>query len=241
MLTIQWLGQAGICLQTGKGTTILIDPYLTETISKGYRPFIHARLMPPVLVIEEIPRIDAVLYTHDHMDHMDPNTVTRILWHSDAVITASSYVCRESLEKKIHVPEARLHPLDPGESMDLPGIRITAVYANHCPGAVGYLLASEGKTLYFCGDTQLFYDMKTIGETHQINCAFLCFNGQEGNMDISSAVQAAKVLGAGCVVPVHYGMYADNSVDPGLFELALKKACPQIRFMQLEPGREYQI
>ena len=57
---------------------------------------------------------------YDQMDHMDPNTVTRILWHSDAVITASSYVCRESLEKKIHVPETRLHPLDPGESMDLP-------------------------------------------------------------------------------------------------------------------------
>ncbi len=235
-LLVVWLGQSGYCLKAPDGTTVLIDPYLTNTISDGYRPYIHERLLPPVLDPEEPAGLNGVLYTHDHMDHMDPNTAVQLLWNTEALIVASEAVCERTLRRELRAPENRIRTIAEYETVSIGSLRITAVPANHWEGALGYIVEGEGKCLYFCGDTQLFYEMKSFAERWDIDTAFLCFNGQGGNMDISGAVAAAKMLRVRQVVPAHYGMYADNNGDPNLFELALHKKLPDVVFHAVKAG-----
>ena len=86
-IDIGWLGQAGFLVQTA-GHVVLIDPYLSDSLAKKYRgqEFSYERLMPVPIGIAEIGRIDAVLCTHRHSDHMDPETL--------AAVTARHPACR---------------------------------------------------------------------------------------------------------------------------------------------------
>lgn len=235
-LTIMWLGQSGYALKASDGTVIFIDPYLTDTISNGYRPYIHARMIPPVVDFDDCKSLSAILYTHGHMDHMDPNTVVQLLWNTNAYAVASPVICQSVLRETLRVPEGRYRKLDEFESMEIGAFKVTAVPANHGPGAIGYVVEAEGQCLYFCGDTQLFYTMPELAKRWDISTAFLCFNGQGGNMDISGAVAAAEMLKVHRVIPIHYGMYVDNNADPILLGAALSNKLPDVEFMVVNPG-----
>ncbi|MGH3851177.1 MAG: MBL fold metallo-hydrolase, partial [Pseudonocardiaceae bacterium] len=74
--TMTWIGHATLLLQLG-GVNILTDPHLTERASPF--PFIGPqRWVPPALNFRELPHIDIVLLSHNHYDHLDRGTVTRL-------------------------------------------------------------------------------------------------------------------------------------------------------------------
>ena len=235
-LLIMWLGQSGFAVKSSEGDILFIDPYLTDTISNGYRPYLHARMLPPVVECSEVSHLRAILYTHDHMDHMDPNTAVQLLWGTDAAVIASPPLCQTTLKEKFRIPETRLLPLAEYASHKINSVTITATPAHHSVGALGFILEIGALCLYFCGDTQLFYTMKDIAARWDIDTAFLCFNGQGGNMDISSAVSLAGMLHVREIVPTHYGMYVDNNAEPVLFKAALDKHFHEIGFHVMQPG-----
>jgi L-ascorbate metabolism protein UlaG (beta-lactamase superfamily) len=94
-----------------------------------------------------------------------------------------------------------------------------------CP-YLGYVLRFDALTIYNAGDTIPYEGLVERLVPYEIDLAFLPINGRDffrtragtiGNTDYREAAELAVAIGAETVVPVHYGMFAGNSVPPGHF------------------------
>ena len=222
-MTITFLGQSGYLLKT-KNSQIMIDPYLSDSVNRvAGRP----RLLPVPIKPEDIC-CDAVICTHNHLDHLDPDTVSKIP-ETQCFITTG--------EGKAHLKELgrnNVTVLHVGESLKVGDYKLTAVFANHTVEAFGLIVEAEGKTLYFSGDT--LYDERLFEiAAYSPDVTFICINGRLGNMNAGEAVEVAKAIGAGVNIPNHYDMFASNSEDP----CAFADFVPGGRI--LEFNREYEL
>jgi L-ascorbate metabolism protein UlaG (beta-lactamase superfamily) len=152
----------------------------------------------------------AILVTHDHLDHLDPDTVVQI---RDEMHFITTHGGREKLHS---LGKAHVTALSVGESITVGDFEITAVFAAHTVEAFGVVVKAEGFTLYFSGDTLYHEELFEIAKFFP-DVTFLCINGRLGNMNVEEALEVAKHIGASCNVPTHYDMFASNSEDPHLF------------------------
>ena len=197
------LGQSGYELKTSR-TRILIDPYLSDIVGRLHgRP----RLLPVPSV--EMP-CDGVFCTHNHLDHLDPETA--VLFPEDQAFfsTPEGCVVLHKLGKK-HTTDMQL-----GQSIVLGDMEIIPVFAAHTVDAIGLVVKAEGITLYFSGDTLYSEKLYEIGE-YRPDITLICINGRLGNMTCDEALLTAKAIGARVNVPNHYDMFASNSADPHQF------------------------
>ena len=204
-MTIRFLGQSGYILKT-ENAELVIDPYLSDSVNRvAGRP----RMLPIPIRPQEI-HCDAVVCTHDHLDHLDPDTVKHI--HDDQRFVTTQ-------EGKTHLKKlgkSNVVALRTGESLSVGDCKLTAVFANHTVEAFGLIVEAEGKVLYFSGDTLYDEQLLRIRDYHP-DIAFLCINGKLGNMNVSEALAVAKHIGAKINIPNHYDMFASNSENPQLF------------------------
>ena len=169
-MTIRPLGQSGYVLKT-KNSEIIIDPYLSDSVNRvAGRP----RLLPIPLKPADIC-CDAVICTHDHLDHLDPDTVTDIASKQLFVTTNGGKERLKSLGKENVVA------MNEGESVRLADFEITAVFADHTVEAFGVVIKAEGKTFYFSGDTLYNERLFDIAK-YSPDVTFICINGRLGNM-----------------------------------------------------------
>jgi L-ascorbate 6-phosphate lactonase len=235
-IDIMWLGQSGYILKNSANEMIIIDPYLTNTISHGLPPYIHSRLLPPVLAPDAVPEVMGVLLTHDHQDHLDPNSIVILAENTGLKFLGSDEVS-QMLINALDIPAVQVISMTTSTTQSIGNYQIEAVKAVHSEGAIGFIIKAEGMTLYFSGDTVLFKSMAEIGKKHSIDYAFLCCNGQAGNMDIMGALYAIKLLNTQRAIPNHYGMYADNTAIPEQFAYLFNKRYPDRQCILLEPGK----
>ena len=165
--TLTWIGHATMLIQLD-GVNVLTDPHFSERAS----PVSFAgprRLNPPGLAFEALPRIDVVVISHDHYDHLDRPSVQHLAathrplflvplglkaWFADLGITA-------------------VDELDWWGAVTLKGLTFTCVPAQHFSGRTpwdrnrrlwsGWVVAGRSKRLYFAGDTAYFGGFKEIG------------------------------------------------------------------------------
>jgi L-ascorbate metabolism protein UlaG (beta-lactamase superfamily) len=112
--------------------------------------------------------------------------------------------------------------MNKGGSVAIDGVRITMTHADHSAGdmyagsesplylgePVGVIVELEdGFRFYFAGDTDVFSDMRLIGERYRPSLAFLPIGGHF-TMDPVGAAMAAELLGVTDVAPIHYGTFA---------------------------------
>ena len=214
---VTWLGQASFLFEAG-GKRILVDPFFAEH---------EARLSPPLSLDEFGSRIDWVLITHEHLDHLDPFSLREVAARSPGVTVVAPRPIADQ------VPGAVL--VDRGDRLELPGAgAVTVVPAVHGvevadgyhddPRFVGYVLELDGVTLYHAGDTLASDSVRAALAPLGVNVALLPINGRTyyreqaglvGNLDARDAVALATEIGARVLVPIHWDLFDGNTEWPG--------------------------
>lgn len=248
-LHIWWLGQSGYLLQY-KGKRALIDPYLSDSLTKKYaktdKP--HVRISERVIDPSMLPKIDLVSSSHNHTDHMDAETLIPVLSKNPdcrIIIPEANraFVC-ERLKIGIEKPIG----LNEGKAYNEDWISLSAVPAAHNEIArdadgnchyLGYMIRISGITIYHSGDTLLYAGMSDLIRQYAPYIAMLPINGNDpsrkvaGNLSANDAVRLAKNCGISYVVPCHYDLFAFNTADVNEFIQLSKESEQKILVLDL--------
>lgn len=206
-MKITWLGQAGLLLEKDD-YKIMIDPYLSDSVEK-----INPRNYRRVAVKEELFQIhpDMMIFTHNHLDHYDPETALRyITKDSDITVLAPLSVwgdVRKVGGKNNYVMFNR------GTVWTQNGIKFTAVKAEHSDDyAIGVIIDDGEKKYYITGDT--LYNKNIFPELcEDIYAVFLPINGVGNNMNTVDAKAFCEKIKPQFAVPLHWGMFDEIDAD----------------------------
>jgi L-ascorbate metabolism protein UlaG (beta-lactamase superfamily) len=182
---------------------LLTDPVLRARVA-------HLRRHAPAA--EPPARLDAILLSHLHLDHADAPSLKLLAPGTPVVVPAGA----GRLVRGLGFGE--VIELREGETASVAGAAITAVQADHegrrSPlhqpvDALGFVVEHAGRRVYFAGDTDLFDGMADL---RPLDAALLPIWGWghtlgKGHMDPLAAAEAAALLGARVVVPIHWGTY----------------------------------
>jgi L-ascorbate metabolism protein UlaG (beta-lactamase superfamily) len=199
------------------------------------------------------PEAVFVLLTHDHGDHMgDYFEMLKGLVDAGVPVktTGQSDLLRKGLVpdfKKAGLDNAKL-VVNGGNAMNFGGsCRHGNMVAHLVPAihstlagypAVGFMIDIGGMRVYASGDTDLFGDMKLLGERYRPNLGIVCVGDGPFTMGPEDAARACQWMGVSHAIPVHY---AHNPLVKGVeageeFRHALERIAPGVDCMVLKPG-----
>ena len=214
-MKVTWLGQSGYVFDY-KGQRLLIDPFFSDIVEKkqGFK-----RLMQVPISIDAL-NPSVIFITHNHLDHFDPIALTEIHSCYPAIpIIGPASVIKKANEMGFN--PSVLKQIDKGKKIELGNFFITATAAYHSdPFSVGCLIELGDKTIYYSGDTILteflLGDILSL-TNRQIDIVFIVINGRLGNMNVDEAIDLTSKLNPKLAIPMHYGMFAENTEDPQIF------------------------
>lgn len=210
MFNVKWLGQAGLLFESDQ-LTVMVDPYLSDSVVK-INPKNYRRVPIDNSLFEISP--DVMVFTHDHLDHLDYETAEVFLTKEEkSIVVMASDLAYKGAVKFGH-GHNYLRML-PGTEWTEKGVRFKAVTAYHSePSAIGIIIDDGMRKYYITGDT--LYNERIFAELpSDIDVLFLPFNGVGNNMNLTDARRFAKAVGAKKVVPMHVGMF--DEMSPVLF------------------------
>lgn len=219
MLKITYLGQAGLLFETTRAS-VMIDPYLSNSVEKiNAASFRRHPVDPKILQLKP----DIMVFTHNHLDHYDPETVRHFLT-SDSAITV---LAPGSVWGEVRKTGGNNNYVlfDRHTQWTQSGITFTAVKAAHSdPSAIGVILDDGERKYYVTGDTlyneEIFKDIPD-----DIYAVFLPVNGAGNNMNMEDAARFAEKIGAQKTVPIHVGLMDEKNADDFVCE---NKVIPEI-------------
>jgi L-ascorbate metabolism protein UlaG (beta-lactamase superfamily) len=173
-----------------------------------FDPFISPNPMAAHIDVASI-KPDYVLLSHGHEDHVAD--AEQILKQSGAMLISNFEIVTWYAAKGIE----NFHPMNIGGTKEFDFGKVKMVRADHSSmlpdrsyggNPAGFVLELGEHTIYYAGDTDLFSDMKLIGELHQPDMAFLPI-GDNFTMGYESAAIAAEYLGVKEIVGMHYDTF----------------------------------
>lgn len=224
-IAIHWFEQSSFALKDSDGTVVLIDPYFPR--NRPSDRFIHT---DPPLDEQELPT-DFVLLTHAHGDHTCPESIRRI-WETS---TTTRFIGPEESVRQIgsetDVVSENISEIVAGESININNLKVHAVFAKPPDGDpsadisppdvthLGYVIVSNGVTLYFSGDP-----INNFAEHDNLISAVAAFNPDIGFLTnhptegefpfYDGCVKMATRIGLKHVVPVHRACFVTRDYDP---------------------------
>lgn len=221
-LRTTWLGHSTVLVELG-GRTVLTDPVFGNRAS----PFSWAgpaRFHRPPASIAQLPRLDVVLISHDHYDHLDFPSIEELLRRPDAPLFVTSLGVGAHLEAW-GVPAARIHEMDWWESVTLFGgdLIITATPSRHFSGRgtgknqtawSSWVVRSATHSVFFSGDTGLTPEFEDIRRSFSepFDVVMLEVGAHhpawgEIHLGPDNALEAHRMLGGKTLLPVHWGTF----------------------------------
>jgi L-ascorbate metabolism protein UlaG (beta-lactamase superfamily) len=244
--SLWWLAQSGFLI-CWNGRYLLLDPYLSDSVTKKYagtdKP--HVRMTELVIDPKRLDFVDVVTSSHNHTDHLDPETLAPLAQVNPDLIMVCPEANRFTVRERTGLPDQRIIGLDAiGNSggasshCEVRGFEFIAVPASHetierdSAGRMiymGFIVKFGAWTIYHSGDTVLYDGMADILRPFEIDLALLPINGRvparrvQGNLWGREAAQLARDIGARCVIPCHYDLFEFNTETPEEFVATCKK------------------
>jgi L-ascorbate 6-phosphate lactonase len=208
IMKVTWIGQGGFMFELGD-KIVVVDPYLSNSVANADG---FDRMVPAPFTPQEL-KADLIICTHDHMDHLDEETIkytdfSRLLY-------AGPDSCLDHF-RAIGIPDDRLISLNVGQSINIGDAVIHGVYAAHTQDSIGVVIEYDGLACYLVGDS-LYEDRLLEAGKHNPDVLMSCINGKLGNMNYMDAANLAEGLGVKLAIPCHYGMFKENTEDPEKF------------------------
>jgi len=244
---ILWLGQAGFRIKTPGGKIIVVDPWITggPKTPPQYKNDLAA-----------IGPVDLLLVTHAHVDHIgDAPALAKM--HNTKL-----YGPADMVTPLIHLgvlPADLGHRFNKSGSVTpLPGIKVTAVKAehsslyvhknpvtekmeaHHAGEAMGYIIQLEnGFKIWDMGDTGLFGDMKFIGEYYKPDLVMIPIGGNFTMGPEDAAYALRTWVKPKMVIPMHYNSNPMAKGTLAEFQAAMKGS--NIKIIPMTEGETIQF
>jgi L-ascorbate metabolism protein UlaG (beta-lactamase superfamily) len=226
-LAITWLGHSTFLLRTPGRKRLLFDPWLANNPS-----------CPDAF--KKPPQVDLILASHGHGDHIED--LVACARASGAPVVGVYELCdwveRKGIQNTV--------PMNKGGSVSIADLTVSMTTASHSSGFIengqmiymgepcGFIVRLEDdRTIYFAGDTDVFGDMRLIGDIHRPDIAFLPI-GDRFTMGPEGAARACAMLGVKQVVPMHWGTFPLLTGTPAALKTLVEPGGVQV--LELQPG-----
>jgi L-ascorbate metabolism protein UlaG (beta-lactamase superfamily) len=217
-LTITWFGHSSMLIQI-HGMNILIDPIFSQYASPVQ--FIGTkRFSNPSISVKDLPKIDIVLLSHDHYDHLDYNTILDI---DDKV---ESYIVPLGVENHLErwgINSDKIQNMAWWEELEVNGLLIGCTPAKHYSNRsiddlsktlwASWVLKDENYQIFESGDTGFGDHFEQIHDKYGdfdlalLDSAQYDVRWSDVHMNPEEAYQAAEILQAAAAMPIHWGAF----------------------------------
>ena len=205
-MQITWLGQAGLLFEVNE-KKILIDPYLSDSVAK-VQPQNFRRIPVDARFLAIKP--DVIVITHNHLDHLDKETLCHYLSENSEVLVLAPDGAWQEI-RKFGGLKNNYVLFNNGTAWTEEYATFRAVKAEHSDAhAIGVILTLFGKNYYVTGDTlyseRVFESLPPL----PIEALFVPVNGVGNNMNPADAYRFAARIGAKMSIPIHVGMFDEK-------------------------------